>query len=76
MPFLQTLCNAHDGINVFCIEPATHDRLPRKELRETGTLASTPRGGSHMFHLESFSTAAGSLLKVQFAGMEKFGKIQ
>ncbi|OHV77285.1 hypothetical protein LCM4573_11055 [Rhizobium sp. LCM 4573] len=52
LPFLQTLRNAHEGINVFCIEPATHDRLPRKELREMEALASTPRGGSHMFHLE------------------------
>lgn len=52
LPFLQTLRNAHEGINVFCIEPATHDRLPRKELREMEALASTLRGGSHMFHLE------------------------
>ena len=48
---MQTLRNAYEGINVFCIEPA-HDRLPRKELRETGALAPTLRGGSHMFHLE------------------------
>lgn len=52
LPFLQTLRNAHEGINVFCIEPATHDRLTRKELRATGALAPTPRSGSHMFHLE------------------------
>ncbi|MGK6317476.1 DUF4432 family protein [Neorhizobium sp. DT-125] len=52
LPFLQTLRNAREGINVFCIEPATHDRLPRKELRETGALVPTPRGGSHMFLLE------------------------
>jgi hypothetical protein len=30
LPFPQTLRNAHEGINVFCIEPATHDCLPRK----------------------------------------------
>ncbi len=52
LPFLQTLRNADQGINVLCIEPATHDRLPRTELRETGALAPTLRGGSHMFHLE------------------------
>lgn len=52
LPFLQTLRNSHDGVNVFCIEPATHDRLPRKELREAGALGPTERGGTHMFHLE------------------------
>lgn len=52
LPILQTLRNAHEGINLFCIEPATHDRLSRKELREQGSLVPTPRGGSHAFHLE------------------------
>ncbi|WP_454855243.1 DUF4432 family protein [Rhizobium binxianense] len=52
LPFLQTLRNAHEGINLFCIEPATHDRLPRRQLRESGALVPTLRGGSHLFHLE------------------------
>lgn len=52
LPFVQTLRNDREGINLFCIEPATHDRLPRKELREAGSLTPTQRGGSHMFHLE------------------------
>lgn len=52
LPFLQTLRNADEGINLFCIEPATHDRLPRHQLRESGALVPTPRGGSHLFHLE------------------------
>lgn len=52
LPFLQTLRNAQEGINVLCIEPATHDRLPRKELRESGALSPTSRGASHKFQLE------------------------
>lgn len=52
LPFLQTLRDAREGINVLCIEPATHDRLPRKELRERGALVPTPRGGAHVFRLE------------------------
>ena len=54
LPFLQTLRNGREGINVFCIEPATHDRLSRKELREAGALTATARGGSHNFQLELF----------------------
>lgn len=52
LPFLQTLRNSNEGVNVFCIEPATHDRLSRKDLRQTGGLAATPRGGTHLFNLE------------------------
>jgi hypothetical protein len=52
LPFLQTLRNSHEGVNVFCIEPATHDRLSRKDLRQTGALTATPRGGTHLFNLE------------------------
>lgn len=47
---LQTLRNPYEGINLFCIEPATPDRLPRKELHETG--AATPHNGSQMSNLE------------------------
>lgn len=52
LPFLQTLRNDSEGINLFCIEPATHDRLSRDELRRNGSLIPTPRGASHAFHLE------------------------
>lgn len=52
LPVLQTLHNAHEGINVFCIEPATHDRLPRRQLREQGSLLAMPRGGWRTFRLE------------------------
>lgn len=32
LPWLQTYRRAEDGMNLFCIEPVTHDRKPRSEL--------------------------------------------
>lgn len=41
LPFLQTFRRVAEGFNLFCLEPATHDRKPRRELRETGALVHT-----------------------------------
>jgi hypothetical protein len=41
-----------DGINLFCIEPATHDRVPRAELRKRGALSVAEPGSVRAFHLD------------------------
>lgn len=52
LPYLQTLRNKADGINLFCIEPATHDRVPRAELRKRGALTAVEQGSVSAFRLE------------------------
>ncbi|KEQ02634.1 DUF4432 family protein [Pseudorhizobium pelagicum] len=52
LPFLQTLRNDQEGINLFCLEPATHDRLSRRQMREAGDLVATPPGATHTFRIE------------------------
>ena len=52
LPYLQTLRNTADGINLFCIEPATHDRVPRAELRKRGALSVAEPGSVRAFHLD------------------------
>lgn len=49
LPVFQTLRNAADGVNLVCLEPASHERLPRAELRERGDLRPLPRGESRAF---------------------------
>jgi hypothetical protein len=44
LPVFQTLRNARPGINLTCLEPATHERLPRAELRRRGDLEAVPAG--------------------------------
>ena len=51
LPCLQTLRNAADGTNLFCIEPATHDKKPRAALREAGLLEPSGRGATRVFRL-------------------------
>ena len=36
LPWLQTYRRGEDGMNLFCIEPVTHDRKSRSELLEKG----------------------------------------
>lgn len=38
LPFLQTFGLLENGTNLFCLEPATHDRKPRDELEREGVL--------------------------------------
>ncbi|AJY44828.1 DUF4432 family protein [Martelella endophytica] len=52
LPYLQTFSNRADGINVVAIEPVSHDRRPRAELREAGQLVPLERGASRAFFLE------------------------
>jgi hypothetical protein len=47
----QTLRNSRPGVNLICIEPASHERLPRRELFESGALVATLPGDTKRFHL-------------------------
>ncbi len=49
LPVFQTLRNAADGVNLVCLEPASHERLPRAELRRRGDLQPLPRGETRAF---------------------------
>lgn len=51
LPIFQTLRNAGEGINLVCLEPASHERLPRAELRRIGDLAPLPVGTKRTFNL-------------------------
>ncbi len=51
LPCLQTLRNAAEGTNLFCIEPATHNKKPRAALRELGLLEPSSRGTTRVFSL-------------------------
>lgn len=51
LPVFQVLRNATPGVNLVCLEPATHDRLPRADLRASGALVPTPVGKGRAFHL-------------------------
>ncbi|MGV0820261.1 DUF4432 family protein [Martelella sp. AMO21009] len=51
LPCLQTLRNATDGTNLFCIEPATHEKQPRAALREADLLEPSGRGATRVFRL-------------------------
>lgn len=50
--FLQTFGNRGEGVNVFCLEPVTHDRLPRSTLRDRDDLTTLVRGDQVDFELE------------------------
>lgn len=64
LPYLQTLRNGADGINLFCIEPATHDRVSRAELRKRGALTAAESGGASTFRLElNFDCGSGKTVR-------------
>lgn len=52
LPILQTLRNAGPGINLICLEPASHERMPRSELRSRGLLVDAPRGTTISYRLD------------------------
>lgn len=52
LPYLQTFRIADAGINILSLEPASHDRLPRAELRECGALEPLGPGSRRSFHLD------------------------
>jgi Domain of unknown function (DUF4432) len=52
LPVFQTLRNMAPGINLICLEPATHERLPRAELRKQGLLDPLPAGTVRRFALD------------------------
>lgn len=51
LPVFQTLCDARPGVNLVCLEPASHDRQPRASLRQAGALAPVARNGQQDFRL-------------------------
>ena len=51
LPVFQTLCDRRAGVNLVCLEPATHDRLPRSALRDAGALQPTAQNGRHRFQV-------------------------
>lgn len=51
LAFFQTLRNGGEGINLICLEPATHPRLSRAELEGQGLLASFPVGHTQRFSI-------------------------
>lgn len=51
LPYLQTYRRPEPGLNLFCLEPVTHDRLPRAELRRRGALVAQPAGTPLSFSL-------------------------
>ena len=51
LPVLQTLRNPTPGINLTCIEPASHARLSRADLEARGLLEPLPAGDSRAFDL-------------------------
>jgi len=51
LPVFQTLRNSASGINLTCLEPASHDRKPRSELRTDGTLKPARTGSTLIFRL-------------------------
>ena len=60
LPVFQTLRNAAPGINLTCLEPATHDRQTRAELRVRGLLDPAPAGTQLRFRLDfSFHPGLG-----------------
>lgn len=52
LPVFQTLRNSAPGINLVCLEPATHKRQPRAELRSAGCLSESAAGTTHRFDLD------------------------
>lgn len=51
LPVFQTLRNARAGTNLICIEPASHERRLRADLRRAGALSSATPGASRRFRL-------------------------
>lgn len=51
LPYFQTLRDSSKGINLLCLEPATHDRALRPELRERDSLALLEVGETVNFRL-------------------------
>ncbi|TMV91872.1 DUF4432 family protein [Thioclava sp. BHET1] len=51
LPVLQTLRNPTPGINLTCIEPASHERLNRADLETRGLLEPVPAGEARAFQL-------------------------
>ena len=52
LPVFQTLRNSAPGINLVCLEPATHERKPREALRAAGCLPASKTGQTHRFDLD------------------------
>lgn len=51
LPIFQTLRNSTDGINLTCLEPASHPRMPREKLRAAGMLEPCQPGETREFQL-------------------------
>lgn len=52
LPWLQTFRRLEPGIDLFAVEPVTHDRLPRSELRSRDALPDIPVGETRRFVLD------------------------
>ncbi len=59
LPWLQTYRRAQEDVNLFCLEPVSHDRIPRAELLATNS-TPTPLEQSFSLRFSFFSETAGS----------------
>lgn len=59
LPAFQTLRDATPGINLICLEPASHPREPRAELRARGLLPALAPGTRRSFGLSMTFAACG-----------------